>query len=159
VDAGTEAAYQTNAEWHRDPGRYDAIFLRHVLEHHPQPLRLLADLGKALRTGGTLYIEVPNRRSMWAGIFGRYYSGYYLPRHLFHFDRASLDRVLRLSGFRDTSVRLAHHPMIGGSLRYMTGVGPGNTSLVGLAGYPIQIGVDAICGRSTTLLATATGHG
>lgn len=158
ADAGPIVSYQVNAAWHRDPGRYDAIFLRHVLEHHPQPLRLLADLAGALQPQGRLYIEVPNRRSVWASIFGRYYAGYYLPRHLFHFDRASLDTALRRAGFAETNVRLAHHPMIGGSLRYLTGFGTGNTSLIGLAGYPSQIALDAIFGRSTTLLATAVGH-
>lgn len=158
ADAGPGVTYQVNAAWHRDPGRYEAIFLRHVLEHHSQPLRLLSDLAATLSPGGRLFIEVPNRRSLWAQLFGRYYSGYYLPRHLFHFDRASLAGVLERAGFRDPVVRLAHHPMIGGSLRYMTGMGSGNTSLVGLAGYPFQIGLDMLCGRSTTLLATATRH-
>jgi SAM-dependent methyltransferase len=158
ADAGLDINYVTNAAWHRTPGQYDAVFLRHVLEHHPQPLRLLSDLGAALRSGGRLFIEVPNRRSIWAWIFGRYYSGYYLPRHLFHFDRISLAGALRRAGFRETTVRLAHHPMIGGSLGYLTGVRFSNTNLTGLASYPFQIGLDALCGRSTTLLATATSH-
>lgn len=158
ADAGQAVTYQINAAWHRNPGRYDAIFLRHVLEHHSQPLRLLSDLTATLNSDGRLFIEVPNRHSLWAQLFGRYYSGYYLPRHLFHFDRASLAAVLQRAGFRDPAVRLAHHPMIGGSLRYMTGMGSGNTSLIGLAGYPFQIGLDMLGGRSTTLLATATRH-
>jgi SAM-dependent methyltransferase len=159
IDAGPTVSYQVNAAWHRDPGRYDAIFLRHVLEHHPHPLRLLSNLINALRPGGRLYIEVPNRRSVWARIFGRYYAGYYLPRHLFHFDRDSLEGALRRAGFQEARVRLAHHPMIGGSLRYLTGFGTGNTNLVGLAGYPLQIALDALFGHSTTLLATAVSHG
>jgi len=156
--AGPVVSYQVNAAWHRHPGRYDVIFLRHVLEHHSQPLRLLSELAATLNPGGRLFIEVPNRRSLWARFFGRYYSGYYLPRHLFHFDQASLANILQRAGFRDPSVHLAHHPMIGGSLRYMTGMGSGNTSLIGLAGYPFQIGLDMLCGRSTTLLAAATRH-
>lgn len=156
--AGPAVGYVPNAAWHRNPGQYDAIFLRHVLEHHPQPLRLLADLAAALRPGGTLHIEVPNRRSVWARIFGRCYSAYYLPRHLFHFDRASLADTLRRTGFREAKVKLGHHPFIGGSLGHLSGLGISNTSLIGVACYPPQVGFDILCGRSTTLLATARRH-
>lgn len=158
ADAGPTVTYMPNAAWHQNPGRYDAIFLRHVLEHHPQPLRLLGNLAAALKPGGKLHIEVPNRRSLWAGIFGRYYVGYYLPRHLFHFDRASLSGALKRAGFRESDVRLAQHPMIGGSLGYLVGSALRNTGLVGLACYPLQVGLDKLCGRSTTLLAIAGGH-
>lgn len=156
--AGQAVDYVPNATWHRNPGQYDAIFLRHVLEHHPQPLRLLADLAAALRPGGTLHIEVPNRRSIWARLFGRYYSAYYLPRHLFHFDRASLVEALRRAGIHDAKVKLGHHPFIGGSLGHLSGLGISNTSLVGVACYPPQVALDMLCGRSTTLLAIARRH-
>lgn len=158
ADAGPAITYVPNAIWHRAPGQYDAIFLRHVLEHHPQPLRLLGALAAALKPDGTLHIEVPNRRSVWARVFGRHYFGYYLPRHLFHFDRTSLADTLQRAGFHKTTVTLAHHPMIGSSLRYLTGFGLSNTGPVGLACYLPQIGLDMLCGRSTTLLAIASGH-
>lgn len=156
--AGPAVTYMPNGAWHQGPGRYDAIFLRHVLEHHPQPLHLLGDLAAALKPGGTLHIEVPNRRSVWARIFGHCYFGYYVPRHLFHFDRASLADSLHRAGFHTASVRHAHHPMIGSSLRYLTGLGLSNTGLIGLACYPPQVGLDMLCGRSTTLLAIAGDH-
>lgn len=156
ANAGPFVTYLSNNMWHRNPGHYDAIFLRHVLEHHPQPQRLLGALAAALKPGGTLHIEVPNRRSVWAGILGRCYSGYYLPRHLFHFDPGSLTNVLHRAGLGNVKVRLAHHPMVGGSLGYLTGTGVSNTGLVGLASYPIQISLDVLCGRSTTLIAVAS---
>lgn len=159
TNAGTQAAYQTNAAWHSNPGRYDAIFLRHVLEHHPQPLRLLGNFLAALRPGGRIFIEVPNRRSIWAHAFGRYYSGYYLPRHLFHFDRSSLASAVQNVGFKNVEVRLAHTPLIGHSMSYLTGLDIGNTGLPGLATYPLQVAVDMLCGTSTTLRAIATAHG
>jgi SAM-dependent methyltransferase len=160
ANVGPVVTYQVNAAWHLDRGHcYDVIFLRHVLEHHPQPLRLLSELGATLRPGGRLFIEVPNRQSVWARMFGCYYFGYYVPRHLFHFDRASLAGALRRAGFRDVTVRRAHHPLIGGSLGYLTGFRIRNTSMVGLASFPFQIGLDAICKRSTTLLAVGYSNG
>jgi 2-polyprenyl-3-methyl-5-hydroxy-6-metoxy-1,4-benzoquinol methylase len=158
ADTGSTVSYQVNAAWHRNPGHYDVIFLRHVLEHHPQPLRLLSDLARALRPGGKLFVEVPNRRSAWARIFGSHYFAYYLPRHLFHFDRASLADVLRRATFVEVSVRLAHHPIVGGSLRYLTGIGSGNTSVIGLAMYPMQVTLDTIVRCSTALRASASRH-
>jgi len=129
-----------------------------VLEHHPQPLHLLGDVATALKPGGTLHIEVPNRHSVWAGIFGRCYSAYYLPRHLFHFDRVSLAYALRRAGFREAKVKLGHHPFIGGSLGHLSGLEISNTSLVGVVCYPPQVSLDMLCGRSTTLLAIAYRH-
>ena len=145
--------YQSNSQWHKQPGSYDAIFLRHVLEHHPDPRRLLGELIATLRPNGRLFIEVPNRRSVWAKIFGRRYSGYYLPRHLIHFDASSLATLMRQAGCQNVCVTLAHTPLLGRSLGYATGLDLGNTSLLGLASYPLQVAADAVCGSSSTLRA------
>jgi len=155
----SDIIYKPSRTWYARPGRYDAIFLRHVLEHHPQPLRLLGDLAATLVPGGRLFIEVPNRRSVWAWVFGRYYFGYYVPRHLFHFDRLSLGGALRDAGFREVDVSLAHTPLIGHSLGYLMRANISNTGLLGLATYPLQVGADVLSGRSTTLRAIAGGHG
>jgi SAM-dependent methyltransferase len=149
-------AYQQNAAWHAQPGQYDAIFLRHVLEHHPEPRQLLGELIATLRPGGRLFIEVPNRRSVWAAVFGRRYFGYYLPRHLMHFDVASLELLMCQAGCESVHVTRAHTPLIGRSLGYLSGRDIGNTGFIGLASYPLQVILDAACGRSSTLRATGS---
>lgn len=159
ANAGKLASYQSNSSWHAQPGHYDAIFARHVLEHHPQPLRLLANFRAALRPNGRLYIEVPNRRSVWARVFGRHYSGYYLPRHLIHFEHASLRSAILSAGFRSVDIHLGHTPLIGHSIGYLTGLNIGNTGLLGLVTYPAQVCLDVFCRTSTTLRATAIAHG
>ena len=159
ADAEPTVHYQSNDDWHANPGRYDAIFLRHVLEHHPQPLRLLGELAATLRPNGRLFIEVPNRRSVWARVFGSTYSGYYLPRHLLHFDAPSLRTTIERSGMTCATLALAHTPLIGRSLGYLSGRDIGNTGLLGLASYPLQVTTDLIAGKSTTLRAIATPHG
>ena len=147
--------YVPFGSWHDLPDRYDAIFLRHVLEHHPDPLRLLAGLCRKLLPNGRLYIEVPNRHSVWASVFRRAYVGYYLPRHLMHFSAASLRKLVESSGLECLSVKLGHTPLIGRSLGYLTGTDMQNTGLVGLASYPLQVAVDVVAGASSTLRATA----
>ena len=148
--------YQQNAAWHAQPGQYDAIFLRHVLEHHPEPQRLLRELIATLRPRGRLFVEVPNRRSVWAAIFGRSYFGYYVPRHLIHFDMASLELVMRQAGCQSTQASRAHTPLVGRSLGYLSGRDISNTGLIGLASYPLQVMLDVICGRSSTLRAAGS---
>ncbi|GAA0714551.1 class I SAM-dependent methyltransferase [Dokdonella soli] len=159
ANIGTTVNYRSNDEWRANPSRYNAIFLRHVLEHHPQPLHLLGELAATLRPGGRLFIEVPNRRSVWARVFGPAYFGYYLPRHLLHFDALSLRDVIERAGMACASLGLAHTPLIGRSLGYLSGRDIGNTGPLGLASYPLQIAVDAIAGSSSTLRAVAIAHG
>jgi SAM-dependent methyltransferase len=151
--------YWSYERWLGTSDRYDVVFLRHVLEHHPEPLRLLKDLGAVLRPGGRLFVEVPNRRSVWAKAFGRFYSGYYIPRHLMHFDVPSLRFAIEKSGLRCTALIMGHTPLLGRSIAYRTGRDLGNLGLLGLATYPVQVAVDVLAHASTTLQATAAADG
>jgi len=148
--------YRSYREWVGTGGLHTAVFLRHVLEHHPDPVRLLRDLAAVLRPRGRLMVEVPNRRSVWARIFGRYYSGYYIPRHLMHFDASSLRRVVEASGLRCLEISRGHTPLIGRSIAYRSGRDVGNLGALGLATYPVQVAIDALGGSSSTLRLIAT---
>ena len=44
--------------------RYDLITTSHVLEHLRDPREMLLKLGSLLKTGGRLYIEVPNEAGL-----------------------------------------------------------------------------------------------
>lgn len=151
--------YRPYDDWRINQGRYDAIFLRHVLEHHPEPCRLLGALGHTLRSGGRLFIEVPNRASVWARVFGKAFCGYYVPRHLLHFDALSLRTTIEQAEMRCVCVKFGHTPLLGRSLGYVIGRDIGNTGLIGLATYPIQVGLDMVARTSTTLRATAMARG
>jgi ubiquinone/menaquinone biosynthesis C-methylase UbiE len=148
--------YKTYESWRGTDERYDAIFLRHVLEHHPEPQRLLRELRNVLLPRGRLFVEVPNRRSIWAAVFGQYYFGYYIPRHLMHFDARSLRIAVEASGLRCVSLSLGHTPLIGRSVSYLIGRNVDNLGLFGLMTYPLQIAVDVIGRTSSTLRLSAT---
>ncbi len=77
-------------------GAYDAIIMRHVLEHFTDPLASLQSARAALKPGGKLYIAVPNMDS-WHRHF-RGWSGYE-PYHVHYFCDASLSLALRQAGF------------------------------------------------------------
>ena len=80
---------------------FDAVTLWHVLEHLPEPRTQLAQIHRLLRPGGQLVIEVPNYGG-WHGRFGRAaWHHLDVPRHLLHFDRTSLGRLLSVSGFEE----------------------------------------------------------
>ena len=75
--------------------RADLVICRHVLEHVPDPVRLLALLRGALAPGGTAYVEVPN--GLWTlrdgGIWDLIYE------HCSYFVPSSLAHVARRAGF------------------------------------------------------------
>jgi len=81
-------------------GSFDLISIWHVLEHLPEPDRILGFCHDWLSDGGALMVAVPNIDSMQARLFGGAWFHLDPPRHLHHFGRASLERALSDAGFR-----------------------------------------------------------
>jgi 2-polyprenyl-3-methyl-5-hydroxy-6-metoxy-1,4-benzoquinol methylase len=77
-------------------GSYDAVVLRHVLEHFSRPEAVLATTRALLRPGGWLYIAVPNAAAAEAVLPG--WTGYQ-PYHLHYFSASNLCDVVRRAGF------------------------------------------------------------
>jgi SAM-dependent methyltransferase len=75
-------------------GRFDVVTTLHVLEHVPDPVRLLRRMLDWLAPGGLLIVEVPNAGGLGAALFGGAWSGLELPRHLSHFSPATLRRAV-----------------------------------------------------------------
>ncbi|MEM3401730.1 MAG: class I SAM-dependent methyltransferase [Candidatus Hadarchaeales archaeon] len=87
---------------------FDAVILRHVLEHVYHPLEILAEIHRILKTGGILVIEVPEIDSVEARIFKSFFPIWNPPRHLYHFSRSTLEAFLKKSGFM--IVEISHSP-------------------------------------------------
>lgn len=84
-----------------DPAaRFDLCALFDVLEHLPEPRRVLADLAGRLAPDGRIVINVPNIESHEARIAGAWWWGLELPRHLSHFSSRAVERLARLCGLR-----------------------------------------------------------
>ncbi len=76
-------------------GVFDVITLWHVLEHLPEPRRVLRRLNALLRPGGWLFLSVPNFASIQACLFRQYWYAFDdVPRHLYHFSPASLIKLV-----------------------------------------------------------------
>ena len=79
---------------------FDAVTLWHVLEHLPNPRDVLRQAHRMLNGGGRLVIEVPNFGGWQARLGGEIWYHLDVPRHLLHFERSSLARLLDETGFR-----------------------------------------------------------
>lgn len=82
------------------PGHYyDVIMMWHVLEHIPDLVAALEEVRRLLRIGGLLVVAIPAVDSLEANLFGQYWAGYDVPRHLVAFSRSSLRDFLIRSGY------------------------------------------------------------
>ena len=84
---------------------FDVILFSHSLEHVFSPVKELAHVQRLLKPGGMLVITVPNAGSLEAWLFGRWWVPWDPPRHLYHFEKASLAKLLEEAGFRVVRLR------------------------------------------------------
>ena len=92
-------AYLTNKpNWAGN--KYDIIFLWHVLEHTHDPFVLLQSLKKNLNKSGKIFIAIPNFKSFDSKYYRKYWAGYDLPRHLWHFSRRSIYQIAEQNNFK-----------------------------------------------------------
>jgi SAM-dependent methyltransferase len=119
--AGVDAVTGTLADAPWEDGSFDAIIFNHSLEHIDDPAQAVADAARLLRPGGLLAIAVPNFGSWHRRLFGSAWFQLDLPRHLQHFDRDSLAKLIRAAGLRPVAVGAATmRPSPLGSLQYAT---------------------------------------
>jgi SAM-dependent methyltransferase len=79
---------------------FDAVTLRHVIEHLPDPLGVLRECLRILRPGGTLVIVTPNSESLGHGLTHECWRGLEVPRHLQIFSLTSLKLCAGLLGYK-----------------------------------------------------------
>lgn len=81
------------------PGKgFDLITLWHALEHLPNLSGAVDNIASALKTGGRLAIAVPNPDSLDACFYGPRWAAWDAPRHLYHFCRRDLLKVMEPRG-------------------------------------------------------------
>ena len=71
----------------------DVITLWHVLEHLPNLEKDIAQFKRVLKPNGTLIIAVPNYKSFDAKWYKQFWAAYDVPRHLWHFDKKSINNL------------------------------------------------------------------
>jgi SAM-dependent methyltransferase len=98
---------------------FDLITCFDVFEHLYEPHKVIARVAQWLRPGGIFYVLVPNIDSAEARVFGTYWHGLELPRHLFHYSPASLRHLAESVGLKTVSLETRRNPAVGTSLRYV----------------------------------------
>jgi len=87
------------------PQHFDVITMSHVIEHLPDPVKIVQRLALLLKPNGLMMIATPHAESLGAKVFGSRWL-YYLPdEHLHLFDAPSLQNVVEQAGLRVSDVQ------------------------------------------------------
>lgn len=78
---------------------FDVITLWHVLEHVQDIGGYISHFRSLLHKDGVLIIAVPNHTSRDANQYKTKWAAYDVPRHLWHFSPASMEKILTKHGF------------------------------------------------------------
>jgi SAM-dependent methyltransferase len=130
---------------------FDVVLFSHSLEHVFDPVATLREAHRILKPGGRLLLFLPNAGSAEAALFGQWWVAWDPPRHLFHFNKGSVTRLLDKTGFGIVEIKtgtskssflgsadcvyrnvLGSRKKHGGVLRHAAGVG---CLLLGHLGY------------------------
>ncbi len=87
-----------------DPLSFDAITLWHVLEHVHSLHEYVAQMKAILKNDGVLFIAVPNYTSKDAKSYGKFWAGYDVPRHLYHFSPRAMQTLVEKHGMKITQL-------------------------------------------------------
>jgi SAM-dependent methyltransferase len=80
---------------------FDVVTGFHVLEHFDRPQERIQRIFEWLKPGGILYLGLPNIASWEARLFGSYWFGLEMPRHLYHYSPSFLRKLITSAGFHE----------------------------------------------------------
>ena len=111
---------------------WEAVLIRHTLEHIPEPIEFLREIRRILIPGGVLLGAVPNFGSLKRRLDGLEWLFLTLPLHRFHYTPQTLSAILKKTGFKALRLRteehMAHHRALFQTalnrLRRLAGRGP-----------------------------------
>ena len=80
--------------------KFDVITLWHVLEHIYDLKKTIEHLKERLEENGIIFIAVPNWQSFDASHYKTYWAGYDVPRHAWHFSKATMQLLIHACGLK-----------------------------------------------------------
>jgi 2-polyprenyl-3-methyl-5-hydroxy-6-metoxy-1,4-benzoquinol methylase len=135
--------------------RFGAVVLTDVLEHIPEPMRLLESMTALVEPGGAIAVKVPNGRAQWvkeralAAVCAHRVSVADNLVHVNHFSPRSLALALECAGFSDVKVATAPPELprrgLSGALRLATFAA---ASLPGAVHTPLALNLQAYATRA-----------
>lgn len=99
-DRGVSVDIGTLTEQNYPGEHFDAVHVSHVIEHVHDPLALLRECYRVLKTGAKLVVTTPNIEGYGHRRFGAAWSYLDPPRHLVLFSEKTLGAAAKREGFR-----------------------------------------------------------
>jgi 2-polyprenyl-3-methyl-5-hydroxy-6-metoxy-1,4-benzoquinol methylase len=78
---------------------FDVVYMRDVFEHVPEPKAMLREIGRIMRPGGVVYIEVPNIDGLIYRVVRERHVCVFGFEHLNYWSPSTLRKILELTGF------------------------------------------------------------
>jgi 2-polyprenyl-3-methyl-5-hydroxy-6-metoxy-1,4-benzoquinol methylase len=88
---------------------FDVITMSHVIEHVHEPIILLEECRRILKTGGQIIIRTPNLQSLGHSLFKDAWRGLEPPRHLYLYSCESMKTIVERAGFLMQSLVTSAH--------------------------------------------------
>ena len=108
IDTGiAEIFYGPFENYSAPPNSFDQVYMSHVLEHFVDPISNLRKAHQLLIPDGILIINIPVVSGFEIRVFRRYWHGWELPRHQYHFGDSSARMILEKSNFK--VLKLTYH--------------------------------------------------
>lgn len=82
----------------------DLITMWHVLEHVPDLNKQISELSRIIKKGGKVVIALPVYESYDAEVYKEKWAAWDVPRHLYHFNKAVISKMMLANGFKSGNV-------------------------------------------------------
>jgi SAM-dependent methyltransferase len=86
--------------------QYDIILAYEVVEHLRDPKQAFGAIYGLLKPGGKFMFSTGNVGSLKAQVYGRRWSYFLPPQHLYYFDGQTITRCLEAAGFNKSSIKV-----------------------------------------------------
>lgn len=83
---------------------FDLITMWHVLEHVPDLKKQISELSRIIKKGGKVVIALPVYESYDAEVYKEKWAAWDVPRHLYHFNKAVINKMMLANDFKPGNV-------------------------------------------------------
>jgi len=80
--------------------QFDSISMWHVLEHVPSLNKTIEEFNRILSDKGKVIVAVPNHKSWDAEYYNKFWAGWDVPIHLWHFSKLSIEKLFFKYNFK-----------------------------------------------------------